>query len=795
MLRKIISGLLFSAMAFSVLSSCSQQAVMEKPFVEEEKEVSSYSSKVEGSAFTIYVDAKIEKSGDGSEASPFKTISEAQAKIREMKAAGELPIGGITVLVKDGIYRLTEGFVFTEEDSGTADCPITYVSENEFGAKLMGSVIIPVENFEPINADEKSRLMDTSVADNILRVDLKKYGLTADDWGEYVLSGNHCTAMWYDEFNEAFLSAGIDYRTADWSLFSNKYSEVPMAHESEIFIGDTALVSARWPNKGTFLNTGADDVVDEGDACYGNFMIRNPEGQTVLIRGEIIDRVSKWSSLEDIWIDGYIGISWSGSRNTVEAFDFENETMKLKYNVLYMTGSDGLDRDWFFFNVFDELDSEGEFYLDRENGILYIYKTENFYEEEIKISTLADDIFTFEDVSYLAFKGFNISETRCNGIIGTADNITIDNCKICNLRNGAIQLIGNKITVQNNEIFNVGSFAVKLEGGDMETLTRSDNVVYNNYIHDWARVDTTYKSGIDVQGVGSLVSHNELGNTPHQAIYYRGPYHIIEYNEIYNVLMETADCGAIYSGRNLFSYGSELRYNYIHDIGSKEFNPHGINAHGIYFDDGLSGQKVYGNIIMNTAGYGICISSGRDMFVENNVIINSIKAPLHFGNFTRLTVIDRNPNSGNNLTLVNGIAPYLDNEIWLEAFPEFKGLILFTSDFDGNFDDPMLSANPANGAVRNNLLYLVNDVARTMTHPKYGYSLNDRSKKVELYSDTGSSDVDEFNDISNNPIIFNNFSDFPGWHNGDFTMSKDAEGLKLLSDFTPIPFDEIGRIK
>ena len=122
-------------------------------------------------------------------------------------------------------------------------------------------------------------------------------------------------------------------------------------------------------------------------------------------------------------------------------------------------------------------------------------------------------------------------------------------------------------------------------------------------------------------------------------------------------------------------------------------------------------------------------------------------------------------------------------------------MILASRDYDGDLDNPYLSTNPANGAVRNNILYLLNEATYTRLHPKYGYEMNSTYKRVELYSDKGRSDVDKLNDISNNPIIFNDYSDFPNWHNDDFTMKENALGLELCPDFKPIPFDEIGRIK
>jgi len=767
--KRILSAALATIVSGTTLVSCSQtnlDALI--PFNEEK--VSTYTSEVKGSALTLYVDANAEDSGNGSESAPFKTIPEAQAKIRELKAGEGLPAGGITVFVKDGEYRITEGLVFTEADSGTAECPITYVSESEFGAKITGALLLSAEDFEPINEEEKSRLMDKSAADNIVKVDLAKYGLTSEDWGDYVVSGSHHTGEFYDEYAEAYEKA-----EAEGILGAN--AQVPVTPEAEVFIGDRVLNCARWPNEDYVY---AKSLVYFGQSTWDKKRgdIVNPDGPILGVDESVLEHVSKWSTHENIWSFGYISTTWADSRNKVVKFDYENNTVQFRYSETFLSdaGINGQTTRWYFFNIFDELDTEGEFYIDREKGILYIYKTDDFYSERIKMSTIADDLITFDNASNLTLKGFYISETRANGVKGTAENVIIDNCKICNIRSGAIRIIGNKITIQNNEICNMGTYGIYLEGGDMETLTRSENVIYNNLIHDWARVVTTYQTGIQVEGVGSLVSHNELYNSPHQAITWHGPYHIMEYNEVYNVLTETADCGAFYSGRNFWSYGCEIRYNYIHDVGAE-----GAFAIGIYWDDGLSGQKAYGNLVVNTASYAFLIGGGRDCYVYNNVIIESGDSPIHHdARMRQYTMNYHNAWFSHIPVMCNELKPYIENETWMKAFPEYEGLIMYDNSYTGDLNDPMLVANPT-GAVYNNIAYL--------NIPEGAFD-EDNIKNFFRYE----FDLADYCEIKDNPIIYNDFSDFPDWHNGDFSMKENSKAKEKIPGFENIPFDKMGRI-
>ena len=122
--------------------------------------------------------------------------------------------------------------------------------------------------------------------------------------------------------------------------------------------------------------------------------------------------------------------------------------------------------------------------------------------------------------------------------------------------------------------------------------------------------------------------------------------------------------------------------------------------------------------------------------------------------------------------------PYLENEIWMEAFPEYKDWVLYSKDYSGDLDDPMLTSNAANCVVKNNVSYQLYSE----------YSGLDRWAEFEF-----DIFIEELNHISNNAVIYS-FSDFPGINNGDYTIREDSQLKELCPDFEPIPFDKIGRI-
>jgi len=62
---------------------------------------------------------------------PFATIKRARDAIRQLKNAGSLE-SPVTVYLTGGLHRLEKSIIFTPEDSGTSQFPVTYTAyENE----------------------------------------------------------------------------------------------------------------------------------------------------------------------------------------------------------------------------------------------------------------------------------------------------------------------------------------------------------------------------------------------------------------------------------------------------------------------------------------------------------------------------------------------------------------------------------------------------------------------------------------------------------------------------------------
>jgi hypothetical protein len=209
--------------------------------------------------------------------------------------------------------------------------------------------------------------------------------------------------------------------------------------------------------------------------------------------------------------------------------------------------------------------------------------------------------------------------------IENSNHIIIHNCEIHGCAgDGIIISEGHNITLSSCHIKDMGRGAIKVSGSSRETLEKSEFLIDNCHIHHLSRIDHTYTPGIWVDGVGTQIMHCKIHDIASSAMRINGNDHIIEYNEIFHVVTESDDQGAIDMWGDPTYRGNVFRYNYIYDVGP--YNHDELNAHcgraGIRFDDAISGNLVYCNVFKNCAGglFGaIQIHGGKENLIWNNL--------------------------------------------------------------------------------------------------------------------------------------------------------------------------------
>lgn len=365
--------------------------------------------------------------------------------------------------------------------------------------------------------------------------------------------------------------------------------------QMELTFDGELMQLARWPNDGFARTTSA-----ENDITFG---YDDPRPQ-------------RWIEALDAYAAGYWRYGWANRIEKIAHIDTENKEMTLAKSPGY-----GIQpkKPYYVLNLVEEIDRPGEWYLDRQNRILYVWPPAEINATEILISTLTDPIVSMKDTSHIRLKGLTLEMGADDGIeiSGGSDNLITD-CVVRNVRKSGISLAGTRNGVTTCEIHGTGETGVAVSGGDRHQLIAGENFVRHCRIHDFGRWQRTYAPAIRLSGVRCIAANNLLCDGPHSAILFGGNEHLIELNEIYGVCYEVDDAGSIYCGRDWGLRGNIIRHNFFHHIESRLPGSNGV--HAVYLDDCASGITVFGNVFYEISGRAIMCGGGRDNTIENNVI-------------------------------------------------------------------------------------------------------------------------------------------------------------------------------
>ena len=376
----------------------------------------------------------------------------------------------------------------------------------------------------------------------------------------------------------------------------------------EVFFDNEPMPISQWPNEG-FINI--EEVLGST-----KFNVRGVEGRREGIFVYEGDRPRRWTREKNAWVQGYWFRDWAQQRHKIETLDPDKRTISVvpPYHAYgYGKGQ------WFRgFNLLVEIDKPGEWYIDRQAGVLYFWPPATLKQGCVEVS-MSPRLWQMTDVSHVTIRNMRFEASRGSAVsISGGSHCRVDACKFRNLGCHAVTVVdGRENGVAGCEMYNMGGGGIYLLGGDREKLAPAGLYAKNNHIHHYARWERMYRPGIFMSGVGLRAAHNHIHHAPHAAILFGGNDHLFEYNEIHNVCQESHDCGAIYAGRSWTLRGHVLQYNYIHHMFGKDGGP----CNGIYLDDLFSGAVVRGNIFFQVLR-PVFIGGGRDNIVENNVFVD-----------------------------------------------------------------------------------------------------------------------------------------------------------------------------
>jgi len=507
---------------------------------------------------------------------PVATLTAARELMRTMLQSTVERRDTFSVVLRGGTYTCPASLVFNGKDAGTTTSPVVWTSSPGEKVRLIGGVSVP--SFASVTDPTALSGIRPELLKKIVQADLRAAGIR--DYGTIAPRGN----------------AGM-----------------------ELFFRGERMQLARWPNTGWERVA---DVPQNGDSLYNKGLDREKRFDGVPVGrhyGRITyegDRPGTWSADNEILMHGYWTWDWFDSFQKVKKID----ASKHEITIAEPHHHYGYTRNqrYYFLNILEELDTPGEWYLDRAKGLLFFYPPTPVDRVTAEVSLLEGPLVQCDSTSYLIFKGLAFESSRGNGIrISGGTSVIVDRCKFRNLSSDAVAIDGGKVhVVRNSEIESVGRGGVYLAGGNRRTLEASGHRVSNTAIHHYSRWLRTGGYAVVLDGVGHTVDHCLIHNAPFEALYIKGNEHLIEYNEIHSVTQESGDAGAIHTGRDWTWRGNIVRYNYFHDL--KGPGLHGVM--GMYMDDWASGFTVFGNVFYR-AGRATLIGGGRDNTVENNLYV------------------------------------------------------------------------------------------------------------------------------------------------------------------------------
>ncbi len=382
---------------------------------------------------------------------------------------------------------------------------------------------------------------------------------------------------------------------------------------SELFIGGKPCNISRYPKKGescrisAFVKkTEAPDGIDSGDLKEG-FYFEDA-------------RPKQWAEDENIWMHGYWGYDWANSYEQIDVFDKEKGFICAKPpygNYYYRVG-----QRFYFLNVKEEVTEAGDYYLDFKNERVYFLPFQENETHDVWLSVTAEPCIRLVNKENVVVENCVIENFTGNGVlVENCKNILFRNCLIRNIGGcGVVVKNSENVVFENCEIYHVGECGLNIHGGDRKTLTSCGCGVENCRLHDVSAWTRTYSPAIQFTGVGMFARNNEIYDAPHTAIMYWGNEMKITGNTIYNVLYETGDAGAIYTGRDYTFRGNEVSDNLICLT-----DGYGYGTMGIYNDDGVSGTKMERNVFYKVQR-AILLGGGCDFIVKDNVFVDCAPA-------------------------------------------------------------------------------------------------------------------------------------------------------------------------
>ncbi len=435
------------------------------------------------------------------------------------------------------------------------------------------------------------------------------------------------------------------WKKSDTAIWTVEIPEVKNGqwYFTQLFVNGQRRRQARIPNKGFHRVAGFPDG--------GKEVHYHTDCQRFEYAPGDID--PNWTNIDDVEVIVYH--FWTDSHLPIESVDTEKRivTFKHKAGKVFTDDFTSGGARYIVNNVYEGLDQPGEWYLNRQTGVLsYIpFDDENMETVDV-IAPVAEALIRIEAdagkrqfVEHLRFENLAMAYTNWSLPPGNSNDgqgsssvpaaialkdarhITFDHCTIRDLGTFAFE-IGNgcrENTITHCTLRNLGGGAIRINGGNENSppLLRTGNtLIADNRIGPYGDIYPSAVGILLMHTNGNRVSHNDIHHGWYTGIsvgwhwgYQRSVArdNLIEYNHIHHIGQGLlSDMGAIYTLG--VSPGTVIRNNLIHDIDANHYG-----GWGIYNDEGSSHILIENNVVHHTKFAGYNIHYAKEITVRNNI--------------------------------------------------------------------------------------------------------------------------------------------------------------------------------
>ena len=583
---------------------------------------------------------------EGSMEDPFATITQARDYLRTCGISEEKKA---TVYIREGIYNIS-----AEEPTielGAEDSYVTYSAYQDEIVRITGTVTLENENFKKLNEVSGDIYSSSARLPESVRDKVYVYDLGAENIAVGTINKNGFN--WPKQpFTPELIVDGQIQTLAQYPNSGVLKMDRILCGKTKDGKNEDQTAKAAGANEGERPRNYIFDKTDN-PKTYEEMLVMN--GPVFYCRAGLEQRIGKWAPPTqdgepqggqalpnafsdntlyetDGWLSGYFENNYANDMAIIYSVNTEKQTINCKYPSLQGVQDKRIELT--AINLLCELDMAGEYYVDRydNNNVLYYYPKNHAIENgDITFTASTEPFFALQGASDIMIKNIVMDGSTGYGItMYDCEGCTVEGCELYNISLDAVRIGinnnkmttdpqyafeggGHNNTVRNCIIHDMGCGGVYLSGGDEKTLARADNLVENCEFYQLSRLQT-YTPAVYMEGVGSTARYNDIHDCPHMVIQIMGNDMQITGNIIDNVVTNTSDQAAIYSGRNFTWLGNEISYNIFRNLGS--------GVYAVYMDDGMSGMIIHHNVFYNMNGSAIFSNSGFGHQIYDNVFAN-----------------------------------------------------------------------------------------------------------------------------------------------------------------------------